>query len=130
MHCKSNPPILLLHMHTQCTTSLCKLTVRFRKITSHFERKRKEKREVNHPAPGRELTYLTRFPIRDSRYLRAESCPSSLLYPLVNRPSACLVGLHGNTTTTQRDQCALLAGSENPPPVSVEDRHCFWLWYL
>lgn len=36
---------------------------------------------------------LTRFPIRDSRYLRADSCPRSLLYPLVNRPSACLVGL-------------------------------------
>lgn len=43
------------------------------------------------------VTYLTRFPIRDSRYLRAESCPRSLLYPLVNRPSACLVGLHSTS---------------------------------
>lgn len=44
------------------------------------------------------IIYLTRFPIRDSRYLRAESCPRSLLYPLVNSPSACLVGLHHHTT--------------------------------
>ncbi len=44
-----------------------------------------------------QFTHLTRFPIRDSRYLRAESCPRSLLYPLVNRPSACLVGLQSIT---------------------------------
>lgn len=81
-----------------------------------------EKVNAEPSQPGGELTYLTRFPIRDSRYLRAESCPSSLLYPLVNRPSACLVGLHGNTTTTHRGQCVLLAGSEDRQAASAEDQ--------
>lgn len=39
--------------------------------------------------------YPTLFASKDSRYSLADSCPSSLLYPLVNSPSACLDGLKG-----------------------------------
>lgn len=136
MFFKTDSPRALAACTPEYTPSLCKLTGGYRglgKCTRHFKKERKKnkkerRKEIVSPRccrPGRERTHLTRFPIRDSRYLRAESCPSSLLYPLVNRPSACLVGLHGNTTTTHRGQCALLAGSENP--ASAEDQRCFWL---
>lgn len=41
----------------------------------------------------KENIYLTRLASKDSRYSLAESCPRSLLYPLVKRPSACRGGL-------------------------------------
>lgn len=43
-----------------------------------------------------ENVYLTRLASKDSRYSLAESCPRSLLYPLVKSPSACLGGLQEN----------------------------------